>query len=118
TKELLRKTAEIREQLELQKKKDKLMMGGILFLLVLLLVVIYRYIRNKKLYKQRFEELMNHKHEETLLVSEKRHADKTVLDINPEVAEQLLKQLEKFEKQKKYLEKDLTIVKLAASFNS
>jgi AraC-like DNA-binding protein len=118
TKELLRKKAEIREQLELQKKKDKLMIGGIIFLLVLLLVVIYRYIRNKKLYKQRFEELMNHKHEETLLVSEKRHADKTVLDINPEVAEQLLKQLEKFEKQKKYLEKDLTIVKLAASFNS
>ncbi len=118
TKELLRKKAEIRKQLEQRKKRDNLMISGIIFLIMLLLFVCYRYIRNKKLYKQRFEELMNRNQEELSLVSERKQAGKTDLDINPDAAEQLLKQLEKFEKNKKYLESDLTLVKLAASFNS
>jgi len=118
TKELLKKKAEIRKQLEQRKKRDNLMISGIVFLIMLLLFVCYRYIRNKKLYKQRFEELMNRNQEELSLVLERKQAGKTDLDINPDAAEQLLKQLEKFEKNKKYLESDLTLVKLAASFNS
>ena len=118
TKELLKKKAEIRKQLEQRKKRDNLMISGIIFLIMLLLFVCYRYIRNKKLYKQRFEELMNRNQEELSLVSERKQAGKTDLDINPDAAEQLLKQLEKFEKNKKYLEKDWTLVKLAATFNS
>lgn len=118
TKELLKKKGEIRKQLEQRKKRDNLMISGIIFLIMLLLFVCYRYIRNKKLYKQRFEELMNGNQEESSLVSERKQAGKTDLDINPDAAEQLLKQLEKFEKNKKYLESDLTLVKLAASFNS
>jgi len=118
TKELLKKKAEIRKQLEQRKKRDNLMISGIIFLIMLLLFVCYRYIRNKKLYKQRFEELMNRNQEELSLVLERKQAGKTDLDINPDAAEQLLKQLEKFEKNKKYLEKDWTLVKLAAAFNS
>lgn len=118
TKELLKKKAEIRKQLEQRNKRDNLMISGIIFLIMLLLFVCYRYIRNKKLYKQRFEELMNRNQEELSLVLERKQAGKTDLDINPDAAEQLLKQLEKFEKNKKYLEKDWTLVKLAAAFNS
>lgn len=40
------------------------------------------------------------------------------LDINPDAVVALLKQLEKFERDKKFLEMDWTLVKLAASFNS
>lgn len=118
TKELLKKKAEIRKQLEQRKKRDNLMISGIILLIMLLLFVCYRYIRNKKLYKQRFEELMNRNQEKSSLVLERKQAGKTDLDINPDAAEQLLKQLDKFEKNKKYLEKDWTLVKLAATFNS
>src|SRR5690606_33762728 len=118
SKELLRKKAEIRKQLEQRKKRDNLMISGIIFLIMLLLFVCYRYIRNKKLYKQRFEELMNRNQEELSLVSERKRSRKTDLDINPDAAEQLLKQLDKFEKSMKYLEKDMSLVKLAATFNS
>ena len=48
----------------------------------------------------------------------KNQVTKLELDINPEAADQLIKQLEKFEKNMKFLEKDLTSVKLAAAFNS
>lgn len=118
TKELLKKKAEIRKQLEQRKKRDFAMIMGIFVLFILLLLLSYKYIRNKKLYKQRFEELMNRNQEESSLVSERKQAGKTDLDINQDAAEQLLKQLEKFEKNKKYLEKDWTLVRLAAAFNS
>src|SRR5690606_28776341 len=84
---------------------------------VILIWIGYRYVKNKKLYRQRFEELMSKKEVETNIITEEKNRSKTI-DINPEVAQQLLKQLEKFEHNKKFLEKDLTLVKLAASFNS
>lgn len=119
TKELLKKKGEIRKQLEQRKKRDFTMITGLFVLFILLLLLSYKYIRDKKIYKQRFEELMNSNQEEKkALVFERKPAEKSDLDINPDVAIQLLKQLESFEKNRKYLEKDWTLVKLAASFNS
>ena len=44
--------------------------------------------------------------------------DKSGLGINPAAVASVLKQLEKLEKDKKFLEKDWTLVKLSAAFNS
>jgi AraC-like DNA-binding protein len=41
-----------------------------------------------------------------------------ILDINADTVNNVLKQLDKFERDKKFLEKDITLVKLAAAFNS
>lgn len=116
TKKLLQKKAEIRNQLEQRKKKDDFLFLGILVLFFFLLLLSYRYMRNKKIYKQRFNELMNKELESPTNVI-KKQVQKS-LDLNPEVTQQLLRQLERFEKNKKYLDKDLSLVKLSASFNS
>ena len=42
----------------------------------------------------------------------------TELDINPEVITAILKNLEKFERNKKYLEKDMTLAKMALLLNT
>src|SRR5690606_28004057 len=116
TKALERNRDEIIKQLEWKRKQSKFLIFGVILLIVALLWMYYRFRKNKKLYKLRFEELMNRNHAETKVTTEMKSSRKS--DLNPEITQQLLKQLEKFEHQKKFLEKDLTLVKMAASFNS
>lgn len=116
TKKLLQKKAEIRNQLQQKKELDNLLMFGIVILFFSFLFLSYRYMYIKKVYKRRFDELMDNSLQ-TLSKDVKKYVQKST-DINPEVVEQLLRQLERFEKNKKYLDKELSLVKLAASFNS
>jgi tetratricopeptide (TPR) repeat protein len=85
----------------------------------LILLLLYRYYINQRTYRQKFEELM----EGTTVVEEtesdtleKQESRKP--DINPEVITAITAQLEKFESQKKFLQKDLTLVGLAAAFGT
>lgn len=117
TKELLKERDEIQKLLHERKQNDILFISIIIFLFFVMIFFAYRYIRNKKIYKQRFEELMK-KNEKTQPVTEIKNADKSSLDINSDAVANVLKQLEKFERDKKFLEKDWTLVKLSAAFNS
>ncbi|MFV5693085.1 hypothetical protein ACM55K_13745 [Flavobacterium sp. LT1R49] len=49
---------------------------------------------------------------------EVKNINKRVLDINKDTVASVLKQLEKFEKDKKFLKKDLSLAKLTAAFDS
>ena len=49
---------------------------------------------------------------------EKEETESKKIDINPEVVTGLVKQLEKFENNKKFLKKDLTLVSLAAALGT
>jgi AraC-like DNA-binding protein len=81
---------------------------------VIISILVYRHYKNKRL----FEELMNRKPETAQsLVSINTYKD-TELDINPEVITAILKNLEKFERNKKYLEKDMTLAKMALLLNT
>ncbi len=117
TVELKRKRNELQLKLHRANTRDKLLIFGVIVLGVLLLVVGYRYKQNQRLYRQRFEELMGRKDEQER-PERRRLIQKGDWDISSESTEQLLKQLDKFEKSKKYLDKDLNLAKLAAQFNS
>ncbi len=117
TKELLKERDEIQKLLHKRKQNDILFISTIISLFFVVIFLAYRYIRNKKIYKQRFEELMK-KNKKTQPVTEIKNADKSGLDINSDAVASVLKQLEKFERDKKFLEKDWTLVKLSAAFNS
>ena len=82
---------------------------GVMALTILFLVS--RHFKNKRL----FEELMkrNSTKRESILVIEENNKQQ-MLDINPEIEATILKNLEKFEHNKKYLEKDMNLVKMAA----
>jgi tetratricopeptide (TPR) repeat protein len=115
TKELLFQKKNI-EQLLVKRKDNDLIFTSVIALLFLsLLFLAYRYIRNKKVYRQKFEELMK-KSEATKV--EVKNTTNGIADINQDTVASVLKQLEKFERDRKFLEKDLTSIKLAVAFDS
>jgi AraC-like DNA-binding protein len=81
---------------------------------VIIAVLVYRHYKNKRL----FEELMNRKPETTRSLVSNNTSKETELDINPELVIAILKNLEKFERNKKYLEKDMTLARMASLLNT
>ncbi len=118
TKKLLIEKEEIQKKLIKRKKNEILLISAITFLFFTSVYLAYRYFRNKKIYKKRFEELMKKTGKESNTNSESKIVQNGILDINPEAAGTVLKQLEKFELDKKFLDQDWTLVKLSAAFNS
>jgi len=87
---------------------------GIIIIAVVLSIVYYKRIRNNRLIKK----LTNPKPVKgRLSISDNNNFD-TELDISPEVIAGILKNLEKFESNKKYLEKDITLTKMAIVLNT
>lgn len=116
TKELINERKHIIEQLSRRKQYNTILITVSIILLFCLLFFIYHYYSNQKKYEQKYQELMLKLHDGN---KEKVKREKPgLLDINAEAVANVLKQLEKFERDKKFLEKDLTLVKLSAAFNS
>ena len=115
TKELLSQKNSIEKILDQRKYNDLIFTSVITILFLSLLLLTYIYFRNKEGYKRKFEELM--KNSETPKI-EVKNTTKGIEDLNQEAVAAVLKQLERFESGKKFLEKDLTSIKLAVAFNS
>ncbi|MFH6936363.1 AraC family transcriptional regulator [Flavobacterium sp. FlaQc-30] len=116
TKELLvqKKSA---EKLLARKERDAFIHKGIIVFLFLFVVILgYIHIRNKKLYRRRFDELM--KKDQATTKVESKNTNYGIEDINPDTVALILKRLEKFEKGKRFLEKNLTETKLAISLDT
>lgn len=116
TKQLLIERHRIKEQLKKKTEYIFVACATSLLLFLSLVFVIYRYFRNQKIYQQKYKEhkLQLKDRNKTKIKTEQQG----ILGINDEAIANVLKQLEKFERDKKFLEKDLTLVKLAAAFNS
>ena len=91
--------------------KNKVAYATSVFLLISTVIIIRKQRKKSKYYKQKFEELMSASNTNKTNISKPLDVD---LEINPEIVETVLKNLEKFEKSKKYLEKDMTLSKIAA----
>jgi AraC-like DNA-binding protein len=87
---------------------------SITIMAAIMAILIYRHFKNKRL----FEELMNRKPETSQSLVSVNNSKEIELDINPEVIATILKNLEKFERNKKYLEKDMTLAKMASLLNT
>lgn len=114
TKQLLLEKQQIENSLQKRKYNDFILVSVIVALFTSLLLLTYRFIRSKKLYRKKFEELMQ---KETIKTNDK-NISSGIDDINLEAVNSVLKQLEKFEREKRFLEKDLTSIKLAVAFDS
>lgn len=117
TKELWIEKEKLQTQL-LKKNYDySVLIGFTSLLFISFLFLTYRNLKNKKVYKQKFDELMirnNSPEDKTRQKIEKP----AILNINSETISSILKQLEKFEKDQKFLEKDWSLDKLSVAFNS
>ncbi len=109
----------LNEKLEIEKSLASTKLAYILSISILLPVIaalVYWNIRTKKRNRKKYEELRDRKKEEPN--PKQRKAEDGTLDINPEVVASVLKQLDKFEKNEKFLKPDLTQAKLANMFGS
>lgn len=116
TKALLQERENIQNQLTRRKYYDTILVGITLLLFSILVVFTYRHFKNKTVYKQKFEELISKINNE----NKPKHKNNTweIADISPEVVADTLKQLDKFEAEKKFLQKDISLAKLAVAFGS
>ncbi|SHM51693.1 AraC family transcriptional regulator [Flavobacterium saccharophilum] len=113
---LLKDKRDIEELFNKRKYNDFIFTGIVLVLFLIVSFIAYRHIRNKNVYRQKFEELMAKN--EAVSKVEVKNVSNGIGNINKDTVADILKQLEKFEKDKKFLAKDLTSAKLAAIFNS
>lgn len=107
-------------QKELLSKKSHDLFAAIIILLLcsISLFIFYRHYKNRSLYKKKYDALMESMNEENQN-KPKIKTEKTGLsDIHTDTITSILTQLEKFEKNKRFLEKDWTLVTLSATFNS
>lgn len=120
TKALRQAKQDIEKQLAGKEKTTLLLYCSLAVFFFLTLYFFYRYYSNQKLYRQKFEELMDVEKEKPQdpISIQKEDVEKKGLDINPDVVNTIVKELEKFENKNKFLEKDLTLVNLASAFNT
>ena len=109
TKTLLEKKKRIENELASTKKIYFLVLTS---LLIMLLVVFGWHLHSKKREKEKFNQIMSD-------LADKKKAPARLINnqntsLSPELSNTLLKNLEKFENQKKFLEKDMNLAKLAA----
>lgn len=113
TKKLVREMADFKALVE----HDRIFYGVAISGLLAVVVIGYgKHRSNRKKYRAKYEELMNSAPAKSPLAPlEEKEGD---LEIRPEVAEMILKGLEKFEARNKYAEQGLTAVKMAAMLNT
>jgi AraC-like DNA-binding protein len=113
TKKLLEDKKQAEDEL---RNRDRLDTAFIIFIVLLfftVLYLVYRHLKNKKHYQQKFQELLARLDNDKDAIPVTRARSTGTLDINEEVANDILKKLEKFESRKKFLDKDLTLVRLS-----
>lgn len=114
---LLSEHEKLKQELVREKHYDVVSIIIISTFFIVSLTLTYRHYKMKRIYKKNFDLLMqktNHIKKDAIKIK----TGNELSDINEETIHHVLKQLEKFEQEKKFLEKDWNLVTLAAFFNS
>lgn len=117
TNELLITQEKLKAQLVKKEYDYSLLIGFSSMLFISVIILTYRYFKNRK-YKQKFTELILQMNSVDTPKPKRKIEKQGILDINHEAVSLILKQLEKFENDKKFLAKDWKIAKLSTAFNS
>jgi len=118
TNELLFEKEKIHAEFLKEKRYVYFFICLVIILFIISFFLSYRHLKNKRIYKQKFDDLMSRIDSDAKSKPKIKSDNNQLLDINADTAASMLKQLEKFEHDKKFLEKDLTLSKLAVRFNS
>lgn len=85
------------------------------FLVFMLIIILFVQFNKKRIYKKRFEEIINKSKEVTITNTIEKNKS---LNISKDIIDDVLNKLEKFEKTKAYLSKKVTLNSLAKDFNT
>lgn len=118
TQELLTEKENLKKELFIKNHRYSVLIGLSSLLFSGFVAMTYRNFRNKKIYQKRFENLMLEFNDVKVENKTRQKNHKPVMpDINPQTVNNILRQLEKFEKERKYLERDWQLSNLASFFN-
>ncbi|WP_426486098.1 helix-turn-helix domain-containing protein [Flavobacterium sp. 2] len=118
TKELLFEKEKIHSEFLKEKQHVYFFICVIIVLFIISFFLSYKHLKNRRIYKQKFDELMLRINSDNKSKPKVKSEKNQIMDINHETVANILKQLEKFEHAQKFLEKDLTLSKLAVRFKS
>lgn len=118
TQELIIEKENLEKELFIKNNRYFLLIGFSSLLFSGFVVMTYGNFRNKKIYQKRFETLMLEINNSRGKTTAREKKDKPAMpDINPQTVSKILRLLEKFENEKKYLDRDWQLSNLAAFFN-
>lgn len=116
TKEILLEKEKIQQQLVKEKYYDVILIGLVVVLFSAVIYGTYHHFETKKRNKIKFDLLLE-KNEKSSI--QKLSPDKfEITDISQETVQQILRHLEKFERDKKFLHKEATLATLTVRFNT
>lgn len=116
TKEILLEKEKIQQQLVKAKYYDVIMISVVVVLFSTVIYGTYNHFETKKRNKIKFDLLLK-KNEQSSL--QKQAPDKfEITDISQETVQQIIRHLEKFERDKKFLHKEVTLATLTVRFNT
>jgi tetratricopeptide (TPR) repeat protein len=113
TKSLLQAKQDVENKMVFNKRMYNV---TFVFLTTSIVGLAFWHYRTKRHYKERFNEIMKGKPAEVF--HEPVHTNKSKTNINPELVKEIVQNLKKFEDKKKYLEKDMSLVKMASMLNT
>ncbi|MGQ2981844.1 helix-turn-helix domain-containing protein [Flavobacterium sp.] len=116
TKKLKQQKNEIENSLRKRRYNDQIFISVIVGLCLFVIAIIIRYLKNKKVTRRKYEELL-----QKLEASKKAKSalsEENGMSMSKDAEAMVLSQLKKFEDSKKFREKDLTLTKLAGFFNT
>ncbi|RUT70259.1 AraC family transcriptional regulator [Flavobacterium cupreum] len=116
TQQLVEEQKDLRSSLDVRKHNDQIFLSIISIMCIVIVYGIIKYFKNKKEARKKYEELV-----QKIEVADKAKVykgDESDFSISKDAEEAVLHSLKKFEKSKKYLEKDLNLTKLAVYCNT
>lgn len=116
TKDLLKEQQKLRSSLNHQKYNDHISISVITILFLFIVFGIIRFFKSKNESRKKYEELLQKIEETDKTKTDK--ADDSDFAMSRDAEAAVLLALHKFEKSKKFLEKDLNLTKLASYFNT
>ncbi|WP_084625906.1 helix-turn-helix domain-containing protein [Flavobacterium soli] len=117
TKGLLEAKESLEAELSQEEAKSWIYIGFVALLVISLGSIVYLYFKKQRLYKQKFEALLLRQKEQVEVKETPKPIAKNI-GINPEVVNNLLKKIERFEKEQLFLKKGITLNKLADQFKT
>jgi AraC-like DNA-binding protein len=116
TKEILLEKEKIQQQLVREKYYDVILISVVVVLFSAVIYGTYNHFETKKRNKIKFDLLLEKNEQSTF---QKQSPDKfEITDISQETVQQIIRHLEKFERDKKFLYKEATLATLTVRFNT
>ncbi|GGG34434.1 hypothetical protein GCM10011344_38990 [Dokdonia pacifica] len=116
---ILADTKKTVEKIKAKEERVTLFSYFLVIIIITILIILFYLNSRRKVYKKRFEELIHKKHNTPLKsITNEKASQKTALNIPDTVITKILTSLEKFEKNKEFLNSKISIAGLAKSIGT